>query len=142
MEPVWQTEWEGGRGNALQACIASIMEQELAAVPNFIEAPDYLDSLNQFLSQYRMAFLKVTLESGRLPFPADGILCVLAGPSPRGSHRHIIVARTSGVEFQPLHDPHPAGGNLAGDPVWAGFILPLDPLHRDHPESLQIHPTP
>jgi hypothetical protein len=39
MRPHLQTLFEHGNGNALQACIASMLDADsLASVPNFIEA--------------------------------------------------------------------------------------------------------
>lgn len=132
MNPVWQSHWEDGKGNALQACIASLLNLELESVPNFIDFPDYLAAINEFLHPRGLAFLKVKLHSGQLEFAsASGIYCLVAGPSPRGSHRHIIVAQTSGPGFEPIHDPFPEGGNLAGPPDWAGFIIPLVPWGSD-----------
>ncbi|HBS06849.1 MAG TPA: hypothetical protein DEA96_17900 [Leptospiraceae bacterium] len=131
MKPVMQTKWDGGKGNALQACIASLLEQALDSVPNFIDSADYLKSINDFLKEHGWAFLKVELKDGRLIFPcASGILCLIAGESPRGDYRHVILARTAQNGFEPVHDPYPEGGNLAGDPLWAGFILPLDPARN------------
>ena len=36
-----QTEFSAGRGNALQACAASLLERPLDEVPNFIASDDY-----------------------------------------------------------------------------------------------------
>jgi|EP01047_Picozoa_sp_COSAG01_P067476 hypothetical protein len=36
MRPVEQTVFGAGAGNALQACIASMLEMDLDSVPNFI----------------------------------------------------------------------------------------------------------
>lgn len=131
MKPIKQTILEAGRGNALQACVASLLELSLEDVPNFLESPDYLESLNQWLSLRSQAFLKVDLTDGRLPYPAAaGLLCLLAGPSPRGTHRHVVLGRTlknPAGGFEILHDPFPEAGNLAGPPQWAGFFLPLNP---------------
>ena len=128
MNPVFQNNFEAGKGNALQACIASILNRALDEVPDFIQAPDYLQYLNRWLAEQGMAFLKIDLVMGELVHPtAEGLLLLLAGPSPRGSHRHIVVGRTANNGFECLHDPYPNGGGLAGEPLWAGFLLPLDP---------------
>lgn len=115
-------------GNALQACVASILEMELATVPNFIKQTDYLDALNAFLAARGLCFLKVDLAAaGALPFKTGPTLCVAAGPSPRGDFKHAVVARVEGVQVVPVHDPHPQGGMLAGPAVWAGFFVALEP---------------
>jgi hypothetical protein len=42
MRGVLQDDVSAAHGNALQACIASILELELNEVPNFIKSPEYL----------------------------------------------------------------------------------------------------
>ena len=126
-----QTDFTPSKGNALQACIATILEIELSEVPNFILEPDLYASLRGFLSQYGLGFLKVTLnESGELNFfPGEG-LCLLAGNSPRGPHRHVVIAKISSsspLRPIPIFDPHPSDAFLSGIPLWAGFFIALDP---------------
>ncbi len=127
MTPVHQTNFTASRGNALQACVASIFDTSLADVPNFIEAPDYAAAINAWLESRGLAFLKVALTSGKLQFAVDHALCILAGPSPRGSHKHAVVARTRGMDFELAHDPHPDGTGLAGPANWAGFFVMREP---------------
>lgn len=128
MTPVHQTDFTAARGNALQACVASIFDTALDDVPNFIEAPDYAAAISAWLEPRGVVFLKVPLTSGELPFATPGALCILAGPSPRGSHKHAVVARANGVAFEIVHDPHPDGTGLAGAPQWAGFFVMREKL--------------
>jgi hypothetical protein len=137
-----QTILEAGRGNALQACVASALGvADLARVPNFVEQPDYMAALNAFLEGYapRLALVKVDLskaaqpEEGnapRLPLPtAAGTLCILVGKSPRGEHKHCVLARVApdGSTLHIEHDPFPLGGGLRAPYAWAGFFaLRLD----------------
>ena len=77
-----------------------------------------------------MGFQKVPVfEGGRLAFPPPpGALCLLAGPSPRGAHKHVVVARVSHEGLlEPSHDPHPDGTMLAGEAEWAGLFVVVDP---------------
>jgi hypothetical protein len=74
---------------------------------------------------------------GQLPFPCltngldgdgHGVLCILAGKSPRGDHKHCVVGvidPKSGCEtsLTVIHDPHPDGTGL-DDFQWAGFFVP------------------
>ena len=100
-------------------------------MPNFIAAEEgYLAALNSWLGRRGMGFQKVALsEGGRLQFPPpEGALCLLAGPSPRGVHKHVVVARASaGGVLVGAHDPHPDGTMLAGDAEWAGLFVVTDP---------------
>ncbi len=152
MRAVFQTDFSAARGNALQACFASIFDLELAEVPNFLEVAsqsgvEYPYVIDDWLAPRGLAFAKIGLSpNGRLEFPAGPGLCVLAGPSPRGDFKHAVVARvvadlvagevpvmapaaaakagaSLGVRFEMLHDPHPDGGGLAGPAVWAGFFV-------------------
>eukprot|EP00667_Euglena_gracilis_P029413 EG_transcript_38921 len=131
IRPVLQTDFSPGTGNALQACVATVLSLPLADVPNFIAAPDYLAALQEFLRPHRLAFLKVSLTpEGRLLFPLPGAqpVCLLTGKSPRGDHKHVVVAQVvDGSSFQTLHDPHPDGRGLDGALAWAGFFVALCP---------------
>lgn len=56
----------------------------------------------------------------------------MAGRSPRGPFKHAVVGRVkvkgdSATVFECLHDPHPGGGDIIGDPEWAGFFTLLEP---------------
>jgi hypothetical protein len=132
-----------------QACVSSILELPLPAVPNFAAETDPYAALHAFLALRGLGFLKIELpqaapeSSGstppppQLPFAPAGesgsALCVLAGPSPRGAHRHAVVGRAIGRRLEPVFDPHPDGGMLAGPPVWAGFFISVDPAQHCAP---------
>ncbi len=47
-----QTVFEAGKGNALQACVASIFDLEMEQVPNFITAPSYANAIADFVQQH------------------------------------------------------------------------------------------
>ena len=130
VKPVLQTDTTAAGGNALQACVASILELELQDVPNFIKADDYLKAIAAFLRPRGMAFLKISLENDpvrALTFPVDEPLCVLTGKSPRGHFRHAVVGRAHGESIQVVHDPHPSGDGIHAPFVWAGFFVSIDP---------------
>ncbi len=118
VKAVYQTNHTPTEGNALQACVASIFNRELQAVPNFITAAggDYLGAINQWLVGHAMSAVKFTLATtdkersaaaaastasdsssrrrvvGVLPYAmVCGSLCVMAGKSVRGTHRHCVV---------------------------------------------------
>jgi hypothetical protein len=43
--------------------------------------------------------------------------CVLIGDSPRSEKcLHAVVGRPNGYGYEVVHDPHPEGGGLRGDP--------------------------
>mmetsp|Transcript_3032 Transcript_3032/g.6907 ORF Transcript_3032/g.6907 Transcript_3032/m.6907 type:complete len:134 (+) Transcript_3032:214-615(+) len=131
VKPVLQTDFTASKGNALQACVASALELELGDVPNFIATDDPYKSLRGFLGTKGLGFMKVGLEEGVLPFAVceedTKSVCIIAGPSPRGSHKHCVVAEACGTGLRGIMDPHPDATMLGGPPVWAGFFVKLDP---------------
>ena len=112
---VHQDDFRPGRGNALQAAVASIFGLELSQVPNFVELPEgYEAAIQSFCAEKGWTSLKLKMgEDTAAPFGEEyeGKLCVLRGKSPRGDSGHVVVAarRTSkdGCGFEMIHDPHP-----------------------------------
>eukprot|EP00966_Prymnesium_polylepis_P114286 2640772-Prymnesium_polylepis.1 len=123
--PVHQTEHTPEKGNALQACVATILGTPLSDVPNFIAQPEgYWQSMLVHAATLGLGMVKVQLADGRLQFPSQpGTLCVLRGTSPRGPHGHVVVAvvANDGTTLSPVHDPHPDGGFLSGAGEWAAM---------------------
>lgn len=112
--PVHQNNFDPGKGNALQAAIASLFGLTLDRVPNFIEMPNgYEASIDTFCRDGEMIAKKIKLIGGddicNTPDLKQGELCVLRGKSPRGDHGHVVVAKWDGSDFIMIHDPHPDG---------------------------------
>lgn len=153
MHEVFQTITEAGKGNALQACVASMLDLDITAVPDVLADPrGYAVAIEEVLRPLGLTLLKVPLDAkGQLPFATGtSTLCLLAGPSPRGSHKHVIVARVTaprvddlaaaagdaatdsnvalsapvllGTDFELAHDPFVGGEGLGGPGQWAGFF--------------------
>ena len=115
---VFQDDFRPGRGNALQAAVASIFGLELASVPNFVELSEGYESAIQSFCRDRddrTSMVKIKLTSaGEEIEDADqhqygGKLCILRGKSPRGDFGHVVVARRNSKVggFEMIHDPHP-----------------------------------
>jgi hypothetical protein len=113
---VHQDNFDPGRGNALQAVIASIFGLALKEVPNFIELPiGYEAAIKSFCSTGGVESTKIKLTSDHdlnQISNYDGKLCCLRGKSPRGDFGHVVVARLDGDRFEFVHDPHPDGTML------------------------------
>lgn len=103
----------------------------------------YLDAIQDFLAPKKLVFLKVSIPQGtasgdnsgggkRLDFPVPaGTICVAAGPSPRGAHKHAVVGKVGkdGQTIECLFDPHPDRTGLElGVVYWAGFFTAIDPV--------------
>ena len=121
--------------------VASIFGLALSEVPNFVEAPGgYLAALQTWLQPYGLAFLKLRLDtSGHLPFPLQPPelgrpLCLVAGKSPRGDHKHVVVGRvqSDSAGIDTVHDPIGSeGGGLDGPGEWAGFFVQIAPARTE-----------
>ena len=123
MKPILQTEHEAGKGNALQACVASILDaDDIDTVPRFLEDPQgYLHGIETFVAPRGLGVLKVPLTDNNLTFPTTRSLCIVAGKSPRGDHKHCVVCTASGTTFELTHDPHKDGTGLDSH-EWALFF--------------------
>lgn len=133
-----QTEFEANKGNALQACVATMFQEPtgLSGVPNFIAQPDVYQSLAAYAQTKGTVFMKVMLDTnGQMPecitlVAAEGTPCLVAGISPRSSkqeapHRHVVVGKLNADNrtVQYVFDPHPSDEYLVGAPIWAGFFI-------------------
>ncbi|KAF0682663.1 Aste57867_25222 [Aphanomyces stellatus] len=127
---VHQTDFTASRGNALQACFASIFHLDLESVPNFIADPNgYMHAIDAWLAPQHVQFRKVNLTAeGTLPadevFLDAGTLVVVRGKSPRGDHAHVVVGAVdaTGRAFVPIMDPHPDSTFLDGVGQWVGLL--------------------
>mmetsp|Transcript_5148 Transcript_5148/g.6651 ORF Transcript_5148/g.6651 Transcript_5148/m.6651 type:complete len:142 (+) Transcript_5148:80-505(+) len=115
---IHQDNFDPGRGNALQAAVASIFGCALKDVPNFIEMPGgYEASIKTFGKEGGINIIKVAVNSDILYKSSAyethlGKLCILRGKSPRGNFGHVVVARFNADGFEMVHDPHPEGTML------------------------------
>lgn len=128
---IHQDDFSPGRGNALQAAVASIFGLDLKDVPNFITVEGgYENAIRTFCQERggidckKMAVDKdKDKDTGKNLLEYNGKLCILRGTSPRGDFGHVVVARRKGDQFEMVHDPHPDGTFLAGDEFgWCMFF--------------------
>lgn len=126
MIPVQQTRF-GKDGNCFSACLASILELRVGAVPNFAEKGErWFDSANAWAAKRGLRLVAVPAhELERLDNDAwaETVLdegCpsefIAAGPGPR-SLKHAVVMRAGKM----VHDPHPGGEGLK-EIQWAYFV--------------------
>ena len=127
---IYQTDFSPGKGNALQAAVASIFGLDLSKVPNFIEVPEgYEASIRTFCHDHGSECIKIALGGGKsvgkILSEYNGKLCILRGKSPRGDFGHVVVAKRENDAFQMMHDPHPEETFLdeGEDAGWCMFFL-------------------
>lgn len=135
MKPVDQTIVDDKQGDCLRACVCSVLELQIAEVPNFAEY-GFFAGLDSWLLRRRMKFLRVNLpvalESLRSyyfsPMLEEKEYLLVWGHGPRkdenGKYRqHIIVAESFGYGVQVVHDPHFSRRGLV-DYLGFGWITP------------------
>ncbi len=123
MVPVQQTRF-GTNGNCFQACVASLLGQQLDDVPDFCnESADWWESLQMWLLRRGHSAIQIRL-SPQCMISSHGCPCIVFGISTRGV-AHCVVGETDGSGFKLLFDPHPDGSFLNGQPSHALFIIPL-----------------
>jgi len=107
-------------GNCFQACVASIMEMPIEAVPHFMLFDPWVDAFYAWMKQmgYQVDF---TVDADEVP---KDTFYILSGRSPRGNFDHAVVA----FNGETVHDPHPAGGGVLSftDAIWAKRIEEAD----------------
>lgn len=108
---IYQDDFSPGKGNALQAAVASIFGLDLSQVPNFIEIPEgYESAIRTFCHDRGSDCIKIKLSDGgsdNILSEYNGKLCILRGKSPRGDFGHVVVAKRKEGAFEMMHDPHP-----------------------------------
>lgn len=118
MKPVDQSIFKAPGGDCMAACVASILELPLEAVPNpqsdewYKEWDAFLLPLNLRLIYFRPQ------EEGWAP-PGYSIL---AGKSPRGDWDHAVVCYDGRI----VHDPYPGRAGVTSVVDYAVFMV-LDP---------------
>jgi hypothetical protein len=128
MKPVDQTLFgprpNGKVGNCVSACIASLLDLDIADVPYFMGTDDEPDDLwkkriNRWLAPRGFSFMHLKTDGKRFAQWPPGYF-ILMGRSPRGLHA--VVAKGGKI----VHDPHPSRAGLKSID---GFVvlLPLDP---------------
>lgn len=129
---VYQDDFSPGRGNALQACVATLFHLPLDRVPNFVTlACGYEQGIRECCQASSASsasyYTVVKKKPGETTHDDVGKLCILRGKSPRGDFGHVVVARVVAAsspnsdsntknnnsnnpqDFAMVHDPHPEG---------------------------------
>jgi hypothetical protein len=122
-------------GNCMAAAIASVLELPLEDVPNFVAFPDWWGQLERFLGERGLGAVDLPYGGSKdvALTMAHRQVVLLAGRSPRGDYQHVIVAEAlwrtepGGWWFEFLHDPHPDGAMLRGEPEYLLLFTVRDP---------------
>ena len=112
------------KGDCFRACVASIMELPIDALPNFCSLPpDWWERFGQWLRERGWACVEVQLPA-TFAVPFDTWV-IFSGKGPRGVMHSVVGELKYGSPSATLvHDPHPSG-EFFGDnqPDWAMFLF-------------------
>ncbi|TAM72340.1 hypothetical protein EPN44_16120 [bacterium] len=115
-------------GNCYPACVASLLGLDLDQVPHFHQLHDdaegALDEILAFLHGQGYSCLRYEWApwvNRYLP----GALAIFGGKSPRGDWSHAVVGQVTADGWRLVHDPHPSGAGILGDPVDVEVLFPL-----------------
>jgi len=134
MRPVDQTILAGDsgphKGDCFRACVASILELPIEAVPHFMEmSGDWFEHFDDWLRKQGLFAMEVRLQEPPACFVSShDVWCILSAMGPHGV-MHSVVGRyecrptTSAPRFYLEHDPHPSREFFGGNDVeWGLFI--------------------
>ncbi len=134
MIPVYQSNTDPKTGDCLAACVASVLELDLAEVPNFcgLHGDQWLAELASWLVRTRRMWALNLIAPPDQEHPFIAMLdtfkpYVIAGGETARSDAtgalHACVYRGGLL----MHDPYPGGKGLTKVTDWT-VILPLDPV--------------
>ena len=129
-------------GDCMRACVASLLAIPLSDVPNFWDlvpsdqdpALGYGPQIIAWARSRGWTRLHIDAENvtdWMRAFGCPGTLAIIGGRSPRATEdratTHAVVGQWTGVGWTLVHDPHPDGGGLVGDPTTVSLFVPFDP---------------
>jgi len=103
MRPVMQTDCSLTTGNCFAACIASILELPLDAVPNLIQKEDWQLAFSEFCQRHGYALMPVPNEHFRSDL-CHGVYSICSGHREGTWHPHAVVACGDEIVHDPLGD--------------------------------------
>lgn len=145
MKPVYQSTVDPLKGDCFSACLASLLEVPLDAIPRFAEqaterwgSPTRLMEIARpwLAENYGLSIVTIqmeqTLETGadiRIIGAVPGTPCIAGGRSATfESGQHAVVGEIDehGMNFRMTHDPNPSGKGIIDRPIHLYFLVPLD----------------
>lgn len=125
MTPVMQTGLTKEDGNCWAACVSSITGIPLADIPvPMCHEENWYEQCVKFLADREWFYLEVPAYAFCLTKNHPDTYIMVAGQSPRYDCLHAVVGQICSGRVLFVHDPHPSGGFIVGDPTYYGFILP------------------
>lgn len=155
MTPHKQTDLGDDTGSCYSTCLACVLDLPVEAVPNFrriqheTECYDMIQAADKWLREnHGKRILGIEMydanegpEKGqpmtrqvvlnRLFFANQDEFVILSGESPRkradgGKKYHCVVAKADCWGFELVHDPHPDGTGIVGQPYGIAWIVSVN----------------
>lgn len=115
----------GPGGNCFQTCIASLLEIDIAITPSIsldVSDAEWWNRIRLWLNLHGWDIIPLDPEEAK----TLSVMGIAVGQSPRGPFNHAVVWENGAM----IHDPHPCGGGLVGEPKYVAFLIPRDPAKR------------
>jgi hypothetical protein len=137
MSEIWSPDNPTATGDCFKACIASIFDLKIGAVPHFVKIDELVHyswaySLDQWLAPQGLWYcdFPATVKTYSVWVPVDGMYAIGSGISPRKPEwKHSVVVKLH--RFEPLsivHDPHPSRLGVAGEITLIGMFMSRKPI--------------
>mgnify|MGYP006318396755 FL=1 len=129
--PIKQRKEQPTATSCFRACVATVLGFEVDQVPRCCDGDAWdWDAFQNWLACFNLQALELLLGDSPILYPIPRrATVIITGPSPRpcSSGRHAVVGKCVGLTgFEYLHDPHPSGEFLAGDPTHLIFFVLLN----------------
>ncbi len=133
MIPVQQTILNSVNGDCLRACIASILDLPIEAVPNFMDEPGdgWRDAFSKFLAQFDLQALD--FPTAELANWSPSGYHLLAGKGPRGVYHSVV-----GYQGIVVWDPYPEGTGLETVEFVTVFVSGMNCLPATNPTEISV----
>ena len=141
MKPVFQQLIDAGHGDCFSACLASLLEIPLEAVPKFRRdnpAPnDMMKEARKWLAEnFGLSIVTIQMEKElrtgadlRIIGATPGTPLLAGGQSPNVEGcQHCVVGEIDehGMNFRMTHDPNPSGKGILGRPMHLYLLVPMN----------------
>lgn len=115
-------------GNCYPACIASLLECDLSDVPHVYQLHRDNDAaLTELLAWLQPRGFTIMCHpwGDWVHRWLNGALVIMSGKSPRGDWSHAVIGRITADGWSLVHDPHPDGTGIVGEPETFEFIVKM-----------------
>jgi hypothetical protein len=110
-----QTKFGPQEGNCYPVCISVLTGIQLEMIPNFCTEDLWFANSVSWLHTRGFSVVYLEGSPAYTSFPY-----IATGKSPRGDFYHSVIMNAGAL----LHDPHPDGTGIIGEPSWCLCIMP------------------